>query len=504
MNFFNKKSLIFILFVLALFFSFLIFYNIRENTIELSPYPYGKNFAFTITDDPDGNTLEKIKPVYDYLRKAGLKTTAAVWVFNPERTNGIPDLNLDDNPNKKKTWARDTCERPEYLTYMQKLNSEGFEIALHGASSGNDLRNVTSRGYEKFRDYFGAFPTINIMHKQNLENVYWGKKVVSNKNLQSILGLLTNRAKINFSGEIPSSEYFWGDILKSKTKYVRLFGTSDINTLKFNPSMPYFDPEKPYVNYWFSFSDGSTPELFTQLLSDKNISRLDKERGSCVIYTHFAQGFSTDEKLHQGFKESIDRLVVYPDGWFVYCSKLLDRLLFMKKVVLTQSEDSFLVYNLNNQKVDGITILVNPNDEYYDFDNNIYRANIEGEIIIDSIDSYQGILLSKNKKLLFESKPKPKIIEFKDAIYCNNFGLSNRIVLKTNDINIKKVYDLSGREYRLNEKKEIINIKLLKTKNIVFLKNDNNFKKNQNEIGFIEELKLVFMRGLLYLKHNRY
>jgi hypothetical protein len=462
MNLLKTKSLISIFVVLTLLISFLIYYNDRDNKIKISPYPYGKNFAFTITDDPDGNTLEKIKPVYDYLRKSGLKTTAAVWVFNPKRTNGIPDLDLDENPKKKEAWARDTCERPEYLSYMQKLNSEGFEIASHGASSGNDLRDVTSRGYEKFRDYFGAYPTINIMHKQNLENVYWGKKVVSNKNLQSILGLLTNRAKINFSGEIPSSEYFWGDILKSKTKYVRLFGTNDINTLKFNPSMPYFDPEKPYVNYWFSFSDGSTPELFTQLLSDKNISRLDKERGSCIIYTHFAQGFATDGKLHQGFKESIDRLVVYSDGWFVYCSKLLDRLLFMKKVVLTQSEDSFLVYNLNNQKIDGITILVNPDDEYYDFDNNIYRANIEGEIIIDSIDSYQGMLLSKNKKLLFESKPKTKIIEFKDAIYCNNFGLSNIIDLETSGINIEKVYDLSGREYILNDKKEIINNKFFK------------------------------------------
>jgi hypothetical protein len=38
----------------------------------------------------------------------------------------------------------------------------------------------------------------------------------------------------------------------------------------------------------------------------------------------------------------------------------------------------------------------------------------------------------------------------------------------------------------------------------VLLKNNKNFGKNKNEIGFIEGMKLVFMRGLLYLKHNQY
>ena len=94
------------------------------------------------------------------------------------------------------------------------------------------------------------------MHSNNLENIYWGKKVVNSLILQKFIGILSKKSRLPYSGENPESKYFWGDILKANTKYVRLWGTSDINTLKFNHSMPYHDSKKPYVNYWFSFSDG--------------------------------------------------------------------------------------------------------------------------------------------------------------------------------------------------------------------------------------------------------
>ena len=59
--------------------------------IELSPIPYGKNFAFTITDDPDGTSLPKIKPIYDLLLEYGVKSTIAVWVTESLRSDGVPD-----------------------------------------------------------------------------------------------------------------------------------------------------------------------------------------------------------------------------------------------------------------------------------------------------------------------------------------------------------------------------------------------------------------------------
>ncbi len=98
----------------------------------LSPYPNGKDFAFTITDDPDYTRFERIKPIYDFLDDINIKTTLAVWVRDPERSNGLPD-----KPRHSKH-PSDSCQRPEYLAYVKHLQARGFEIALHTVSAGND------------------------------------------------------------------------------------------------------------------------------------------------------------------------------------------------------------------------------------------------------------------------------------------------------------------------------------------------------------------------------
>ncbi len=42
-------------------------------------WPEGKTFAFTIFDDTDRSTVENTKPVYDFLKANGLRTTKSVW-----------------------------------------------------------------------------------------------------------------------------------------------------------------------------------------------------------------------------------------------------------------------------------------------------------------------------------------------------------------------------------------------------------------------------------------
>ena len=63
-----------------------------DNKPILSPYPFGANFAFTITEDPDASWFDEAKLVYDFLEKKGLRTTIAVWVRKATRSNGIPDV----------------------------------------------------------------------------------------------------------------------------------------------------------------------------------------------------------------------------------------------------------------------------------------------------------------------------------------------------------------------------------------------------------------------------
>ncbi len=483
--------------ILGIFMLFTKNYDIAKNKkVYISPYPYGKNFAFTITDDPDGNRLEIIKPVYDFLKQVGIKTTPALWVFNPTRTNGIPDFDLVEHPKKKESWQRDTCERKAYLSYMLDLQRNGFEIAMHGASTGNDYRNVTIKGYEKFKEYFGNYPKINIMHAQNLENLYWGKKVVSDQIVRSLIGTLISKANIPFSGEIENSEYFWGDIAKKNTKYVRLFGTDDINTLKFNPSMPYHDPKKPFVNYWFSFSDGSIPKRFNEMLTSKNVDKLEKERGTCIVYTHFAHGFVKNNILNEKFIERINSLVKREQGWFVPCSTILDRLLLIKKIYIKLNKKKILVMNYNDTDIEGLTILTEPNKIYRDLNGISYIANDEGEVIIKKIEKLNGLLLIEEPLYNYEIKSETEFYKFDDVIYINKIKSKN----KSN-----KLVQIIGNGNYTRITGEIIsdlNISNEACLPIILTENYLNYNKPNENVGIIEKYNLILERILLYLKHN--
>ena len=470
---------------------------------KLSPYPFGFNFAFTITDDPDGNTLEKIKPVYDYLRKTGIAITTAVWIFKGNRSNGIPDFS-------RKSWSVDTCERKDYLAYIQQLKKEGFEIALHGVSPGNDRRDWTIRGYEKFKDYFGAYPKMNIMHAENLENIYWGKKVVSNKILQFLIGIFIKKSEIPFSGDDPLSEYFWGDILMEKTKYVRLFGTSDINTLKFNPSMPYHDNNKPYVNYWFSFSDGFGVKEFNNLISKDKVDKLVKDRGACLVYTHFAHGFVSDGKLNGTFQRRMNYLISQRDGWFVPASDILDRLLLMKKVILTKEKNRIMVVNLNTVEIEGVTVIVPFGRVWYDPNGREYAVNDEGEIILENLDAGGAVVLLNNNPLVLRKEKRHNstdnrmtVINFGDAIY----------ILKKNGTNFERLFngisfspqlfDVNGQEVSKTKNGQYVAFELTCKKGSVFFKNKRVMRAKEDHPGRWENFKMVFQRALLYIKHNK-
>lgn len=387
--------------ILFLWFS----YSGKNPDVQISPYPYGKNFAFTITDDPDGQRLEKIKPIYDFLSSEGLRTTLAVWVKNASRSNGYPEKVGQFDYGE-------TSQNKAYLSFVKNLQKKGFEVAMHTASGGNDRREETIEGYEEFKRLFDHYPKMNIMHSGNLENVYWGNKVVTNRFVRWLIGLSYGRAKLPFQGEIPNSPYFWGDILKEKTKYVRLWGTGDINTLKFNLSMPFHDPSKPYVNYWYSFSDGWTVKRFNNLISDKKIEKLQKERGVCIVYTHFARGFVNKDtnggyQLDPVFKTQMQKLSRLTDGWFAPASILLDRLLLMKNIAVFENDNAYIIINANQSPIDGLTLLVNKDTLTYYLNGQSLQMNKEGEVILESIGAGQAITLYKNQnqKYLKDTNP---------------------------------------------------------------------------------------------------
>jgi len=195
----------------------------------------------------------------------------------------------------------------------------------------------TIRALERFKALFGHYPKVMANHDGSDEGIYFGNSRLTgfNRLLYDLLTCFKNRNR--FRGHIPSDPLFWGDICRLRITYVRNFTFGDLNTLKACPQMPYHDPLRPYVNYWFASSEGANVQSFNDRLSESNQDRLQEAGGACIMYTHFGLGFSENGRLHPRFTELMKRLSS-KNGWFVPVSTLLDYLMHVKGPTVIDSK----------------------------------------------------------------------------------------------------------------------------------------------------------------------
>ncbi|MFN7140373.1 MAG: hypothetical protein ACK4UN_13635, partial [Limisphaerales bacterium] len=172
------------------------------------------------------------------------------------------------------------------------------------------------------------------------EGIYWGPNRLSGM-YRTIYNLLNrNRAKDRYRGHVEGDPFFWGDLCKKHIRYCRNFVFSDINTLKACPLMPYYDPNRPFVNGWYASSEGTRLKPFNETLCEANQDQLEEEGGACIMYTHFAKEFYEHGQLNSRFKELMKRLSK-KNGWFVPTTTLLDYLAKVKGLhTLTDKERS--------------------------------------------------------------------------------------------------------------------------------------------------------------------
>jgi hypothetical protein len=273
-------------------------------------FPMGKNFAFSICDDTDMSEIKNIKPVYDYLDSLGLRTTKTVWV--------MPSNNAKEPPNRGATLADSN-----YCAFIRDLQRKGFEIALHGVRGGDATKDEISRALATYHNIIGSYPRIHINHFKNKDNLYWGSDRLTFGPFKFLCNLFGGQD--DYFGEKEESEYFWGDLAKKHIDYVADFSFHEINLFNINPLIPYYDPNKPYVNYWFETSDGSNAEHFIALLSHDNLDKLERQGGVCLVYTHFAYGFCHAGILNGRVRERLKDLASR-NGWFVPAGDILDYL----------------------------------------------------------------------------------------------------------------------------------------------------------------------------------
>ena len=132
-----------------------------RRTLPKIAWPEGKQFAFTIFDDPDFDTLENVATMYSFLSDIGLRTTKAVW---PLRGCGTPKI------------GGATCEDKQYLKQIVSLQDQGFEVALHNVTYHTSTRDETARGLETFDRLFGHYPYSMANHSGCHEKYLLGKR----------------------------------------------------------------------------------------------------------------------------------------------------------------------------------------------------------------------------------------------------------------------------------------------------------------------------------------
>ena len=275
----------------------------------MSRFPGGKRFAFTIIDDTDVATVENVAPMYRLLERLGIRTTKTVWPLScPE---GSPNFG-----------SSQTLDDADYCAFVLDLQRRGFEIASHGATMESSVRERTLRGLERLRATFGQYPTVHANHAGNRESLYWGAARIDATVARAVYRLLQPDLDA-FEGHAPHSPYWWGDVARTHIRYVRNLTFGALNVARINPTLPYHDPRRPLVAWWFSAADANDCPAFNRLLRSSAQARLEHDAGIAIVATHFGKGFVTEGRVHPRTVALLERLS-RRSGWFVPVGELLD------------------------------------------------------------------------------------------------------------------------------------------------------------------------------------
>jgi hypothetical protein len=306
------------------------------------PYPY--KAGFSITDDTDAATFEQIETVYNFLLSRSFLTTKTVWPFLPSDKCGIP-------ATPESTLKGITLQDTRYFEFCKMLHIKGFEICLHGASAGNNLRESTIKAFDFLKKEIGYSETF-ICHSKNADNIYWNNKITS---LFPFHQLLKYSSNYECSGEISNSPYFWGDICQENVNQIRLYRTRNVNTLKKNPSMPYYCPDRPFVNGWFS----ATKRSLSDCAKKDELERLIAENGLTVLYQYLHRYASSDgRQLNKQFVEAIESILSFNSIKVDTVSHIMNRLRSIQGLIIFNENKVIWIVNTNQVPVKSLQIIL--------------------------------------------------------------------------------------------------------------------------------------------------
>lgn len=408
----------------------------KTGKILWTPYPYKAGFC--ITDDIDAADFQSIKLVYDFLSEVKFPITKTAWAFSPEEPCGIP-------ATPPSTLSGVTLENKDYFKYCKELYKKGFEICLHGASAGNNKRENTRCAIEFFKKNFGN-PDTFICHSRNADNIYWEEKVVTNPLLRFIIKLYSSH---KCYGEIPGSEYFWGDICKETINQIRLLRTRSTDTLALNPSMPYYNPKKPYVKGWFS----ATKRNIVDCTKDKALKLLKRDNGLTVLYQYLHRYADTKlEKLDNKFKKAIVKLVndklILKDT----VTNIMRRLRLIHGIFVVYRDKFLWIINTNNKNIKNLQLSISNGDSLYKTND---RVKLEGNIIvIAELEHNSFVKIQLNRQLVLKGRNIYKLKRNLTTVVNFGFG-SVHVNFSNNDYCFTDTISVSKQNFKVTFNEDV-------------------------------------------------
>ena len=272
-------------------------------------YPGGARFAFTILDDADDGRVDNLRPIYDLLTSLGMRTTKTLWPFR------------FDGPSH--FFACETLDDPGFREWAIELHGRGFEVSWHCASYESSERERTVAALARLHDLFGVTPRVHANHSHNRENLYWGQDRFDLPLLGTLVRLAQGTPRDHYGGHVPGTPFWWGDLCEGTVVYARNLTFSELNLARMNPSMPYADPRRPLVPYWFSTSDAENVEEFNTLTAPERIEKLESEGGFTIVSTHLGKGFVKNGEVDPTTRRNLE-FIAGRKGWYPTTGELLD------------------------------------------------------------------------------------------------------------------------------------------------------------------------------------
>lgn len=320
--------------------------------VRVSRWPSPFKSAFSITDDPDHTTSQRVRTIYDFCEQHGVYPTRGTWVLNPRRTCGM--INQDE-PDEGVT-----LEDPEYLELCRSLQSRGFEIGLHGVSSGDNKREDVAEGIEKFQELLGAPPRTIFFHSHNAEHLYWGASFTDSKLRRMMIKVLVPHKAETYEGHLPGSDYFCGDLSFNTFSYTRLFRTMKLNTLRTSPEMPFHIYDKPFVRHWFSTTAEDLDAC--ALINDHSLAKVAHQDGLMLIYAHMGEKFVLEDgSIHPTAARAIECVGRDKSCWKTGTSNILDRCLAHKNLIISSQRDGVVISNPSKVHLQGVQVFADTN-----------------------------------------------------------------------------------------------------------------------------------------------